>query len=202
MEDTILNLGTRFAIPGVESSSPSTVLAAACHSPDQTSHPSTSPEGLSPELPEVTWDDSDSESDVDSDANFDSNAQYVTIYPGSRWYKSVPAALEGESSYSAQRSYNISPSLSAFPSGSFLVFSPPPQEAGERLYCEGFSRRILADPLAEFDDSCLKTMEVPLLVAPHKAYEKLCKDSLSSDDAYLSRQPPDVPIDMAEGDEW
>jgi hypothetical protein len=55
----------------------------------------------------------------------------------------------------------------------------------------------------EFDETCLETMDVPLLLAPNKAFEDLCKDSLLSESGSSSplRHPVDVPVDTSDDDE-
>lgn len=152
---------------------------------------------MTPHCTVSVWSDSesDSDTDVDADDDSDSHAQYITIYPGSPWYKPVCAG-------SSPRSGSGSDPLSAPSSrSSFLQISPLPPHtpAGPHGCSEHFSPMFIFDSAASFDCGCF-AVDDDLLLAPQKAFERICRASLLASPG--SRHPADVPVDLSDEDDW
>jgi len=144
------------------------------------------------------FDDSDSETDVDS--NSDSEAQYITISPGSPWWKAPP------SSHSVSFDTLVDDDLDQEDASSSDSLS---QALQQQQLLVGFFydelRRIIPGD-HPYDDDWLKEVDAKLLLEPVESFEEACRRSMAPASRPLStdfgsKPRPDVPVDLNDAED-
>jgi len=140
------------------------------------------------------FDDTDSETDFDPDS--DAEAQYITIQPGSPWWKAPPSphsitfdTLVNEDDFDYDDAPSSQSLSEVLQQQQFLV----------GVFHNELRRIIPGDH--QYGDDWLQEVDAKLLLAPVGSYGEACKRSIASASRPLStdfepKPLPDVPIDF------